>query len=118
MAASDAAAIPLPSEDTTPPVTKMSGVAEPEDVMGAAWLETRILAAGGCDGDRRGGNRAGSRAGGRVPGRTARSRATVLPPATVIRDNRRPPSPATVNEFPLQRRRHRSPLRSGSGQAP
>jgi hypothetical protein len=36
MAASDAAAMPLPSEDTTPPVTKMSGVTGLEAVMTAA----------------------------------------------------------------------------------
>src|SRR6476620_5691311 len=71
IAASDAAAMPFPSEDTTPPVTKMSGVAEPEDVMGAAWLETRILAAGGCDGDRRAPNGAGSRPGWRPSGTAA-----------------------------------------------
>src|SRR5690606_13209655 len=36
MAAREAAAMPLPSEDTTPPVTKTSGVTEPGDVMGSA----------------------------------------------------------------------------------
>src|SRR3546814_2735875 len=36
MAAREAAAMPLPREDTTPPVTKTSGVTEPGEVMGSA----------------------------------------------------------------------------------
>src|SRR3546814_5494727 len=35
MAAREAAAMPLPREDTTPPVTKTSGVTEPGEVMGS-----------------------------------------------------------------------------------
>jgi hypothetical protein len=36
MAASEAAAMPLPSEDTTPPVTKTSGVWDAGEVMASA----------------------------------------------------------------------------------
>jgi hypothetical protein len=36
MAASEAAAMPLPSEETTPPVTKTMGVWEAGEVMSAA----------------------------------------------------------------------------------
>src|SRR3546814_20356653 len=36
MGAKEAAAMPLPREDTTPPVTKTSGVTEPGEVMGSA----------------------------------------------------------------------------------
>src|SRR3546814_16084037 len=35
MAAREAAAMPLPREDTTPPVTQTSGVTEPGEVMGS-----------------------------------------------------------------------------------
>jgi hypothetical protein len=42
MAASDAAAMPLPSEDTTPPVTKIRGVMENNP------QENRILPANAC----------------------------------------------------------------------
>src|SRR5690606_32427263 len=46
IAASEAAAMPLPSEDTTPPVTKTSGVTELGEVMGSVHpLESPILQA-------------------------------------------------------------------------
>src|SRR5690606_16226895 len=48
IAASEAAAMPLPSEDTTPPVTKTRGVTEPGEVMGSGHpLESPILQARG-----------------------------------------------------------------------
>src|SRR5690554_1448612 len=44
IAASEAAAMPLPSEDTTPPVTKTRGVTGLGDVMGSRHpLESPIL---------------------------------------------------------------------------
>src|SRR3990170_6335554 len=93
MAASEAAAMPLPSEDTTPPVTKMSGVVEPGEVMAAGWLESGILPAGlrrrDCgdadpekttprDAGRRSAARRAALAYGRRPADTPRGRSDVL----------------------------------------
>src|SRR5690606_17176297 len=151
IAASEAAAMPLPSEDTTPPVTKTRGVTEPGEVMGNGHpLESPILQARGphthpgrhldagvepSGAPGRGAGRAAARGAAAgpdprpvaTPGAESTGRRTIRdgparsltapPPARILRASQSP-SPRTADEFPLQRRRHRSPLRPRPGQTP